>query len=97
MKKPTGKLKFAYETIADLESKINELKAKIEILEHPDIFWLVDDNENGSDTPYDLISEFIDDDSIGSIVEFEVASRLPNIKVRIMPFNENGDIKLEYL
>lgn len=28
MSKPTGKLKFAYETIANMEVKINELKNK---------------------------------------------------------------------
>lgn len=31
--KPTGKLKFAYETITNMESTIEELKAKVERLE----------------------------------------------------------------
>jgi len=91
MSKPTGKLKFAYETIMNMESKINELKAKIKKLEQPDIFWLKDDSENRSDNPYELISEFVDKESISSIVELEVASRLPNMKVKILPCNDNDN------
>ncbi len=97
MKAPTGKLKFAYETIANMDAIIKELKNEIVTLKKPDIYWLIDDPENGTDNPHNLISEFIDDDIIGTIVEFEVARRLPNIKVKILPFNEHGGVEIEYL
>jgi len=79
------------------QAKINELEAKIKKLEQPDIFWLTDDPENGCDSAEELVGQFIDEDSIGQIVELEVASRLPNINVKILPDDANGRTELEYI
>ena len=94
---PTGKLKFAYETIANMESKINELKVKIKELEQPDMFWCVDDSDYGMDSAESLIEQFIDKDSTGQIFELEVACMLPSIKVKVLPDNSDGSLNLEYL
>lgn len=83
--------------IEQLQNEIATLKAKIEELETPNIFWLVDDPENGVGCIYDLISEFYDESTVGQILEFEVATRLPNIKVKVLGDDEDGSINLEYL
>ena len=95
--RPTGKLKYAYETIANMEEEIRGLRVKIKKLENPDIYWLKDNPEDGSECAEELISEFLDSGSIGQIFEFEVASRLPNIKVKFLGENDDGSLNLEYI
>jgi len=79
------------------QAKIDELEAKIKKLEQYDIFWLVGDPENGCDSAEELVSQFIDADSIGKIFELEVAHRLPNINVKILPDDDHGRTEIEYL
>lgn len=83
--------------IEQLQNEIATLKAKIEELETPNIFWLVDNPENGTECIYDLVSDFYDEATVGQILEFEVAARLPNIKVKVLGDDEDGSINLEYL
>ncbi len=95
MTKPTGKLKYAYNTIMNMEAKIKQLEAEIKELKQPNLYWLVGNPESGSDSLEGLLEEFIDDTSIGEIFELEVAHRLPNIKVRILPDDDDGHIQFE--
>lgn len=61
------------------------------------IFWHKDNPEDGMESAEELVSQFIDEDSVGQIIELEVAIRLPNIKVKILPDNSDGSVNLEYL
>ena len=81
-------------------SMAHEIETAIELiekLEKPDIYWCKDNPEDGMECAEELVSQFIDEDSVGQIIELEVASRLPNIKVKILPDNEHGGVELEYL
>jgi len=49
----------------------NEVDAIID-MQKPDIFWVKGNPEDGSDSVEELVSQFIDEDSVGQIIEFEV-------------------------
>lgn len=83
--------------IEQLQNEITTLKAKIKELSTPSLFWEVDNPENGAECIYDLISDFYEEDTIGKIIEFQVAAILPNIKVKVLGEDEDSSIKIEYL
>lgn len=83
--------------VRKLEREIVELKAKIQKLEKPDIFWLVGNPEDGMDSAESLVDQLIDSDSTGEVFELEVACRLPNIKVKVLHDSDSGSLNLEYL
>jgi len=93
----SGRVEITPKYINLMQLEIDTLKARVKQLERPEIYWLPDCPEDGCDSPYELLSEFVDKDSVGLVIELEVAHRLPNIKVKILPFNKNGDIEIEYL
>lgn len=97
-------LKIANKRISELEKYnldlANESHYKsehIKRLQQPNIFWHKDNPEDGMESAEELVSQFIDEDSVGQIIELEVAVRLPNIKVKILPDNSDGSVNLEYL
>jgi hypothetical protein len=70
---------------------------RIEELEKPSIFWEKENPEYSVLSPEESISEYMDSDTIGKVIEFTCAKELPNFKVKVLGDNEDGSINLEYL
>ena len=96
MSKYKDRLKQAHIVIAKLEAKIINLQREIRQLNQPDIFWLDDDSENGTDN-IDCLFDFADVTNIGESYTIGTAKNLPDMQVKISGFDEDNNIVYEYL
>ena len=98
MQKPTGNLKFAYETIANMKAKINDLKEEIKKLEQPDMYWDVDNGEDNINDPRDAFENgFSQDTKIGETMTFDTATKRKSETYKLTKLNEDGSFEIELI
>lgn len=86
--------------MAERQGHSPQLKLALEAikeLEKPNIFWERENPEFSVLSPEENISEYMDSDTIGKVIEFTCARELPNFKVKVLGDNKDGSINLEYL
>ena len=76
---------------------IHELELQVVSQSNPTIFWEKENTECSVCSPEESISEYMDAETIGQVIEFSCAKELPNFKVKVLGDNDDGSINLEYL